>query len=88
MLFGGLNLEARVVAYSFQLIWELLLLFSLNSVKLRGFPGGAMVKNLPANAGGTRDAGSIPRSGGSPALGNGNLLQYSWLEDPMDRGPW
>ena len=56
-------------------------------MKLRGFPGGAVVKNLPANSGGTRDAGLIPRSGGSPGLENGNLLQYSWLEDPMDRGP-
>ena len=44
-----------------------------------------MVKNLPANAG---DAGSIPGSGRSPGEGNGNPLQYSCLENPMDRGAW
>ena len=45
-----------------------------------------VVKNLPANAKDTRDAGSIPGSGSSPGVGNGNLLQYSYLENPMDRG--
>ena len=49
-------------------------------------PGGAVVKNLPANAGDTRDPGSIPGSGRSPGGGNGNPLQYSCLENPMDRG--
>ena len=44
-----------------------------------------MVKNLPANAG---DAGSIPGSGSSPGGGRGNPLQYSCLEDPVDRGAW
>ena len=44
-----------------------------------------MVKNLPANAGGE---GSIPRSGRSPGGGNGNPLQYSFLENSMDRGAW
>ena len=47
-----------------------------------------MVKNLPANAGEVRDAGSIPGSERSPGEGHGNLLQYSWLENPMDRGAW
>ena len=47
-----------------------------------------MVKNLPANAGDTRDAGSIPWWGRSPGDGNGNPLQYSCLENPMDRGVW
>ena len=50
------------------------------------FPGGAVVKNLPANAGDTRDACSIPGSGRSPGIGNGNPLQYSCLENSMDRG--
>ena len=50
-----------------------------------GFPGGSVVKNLPANAG---DAGSIPGSGMFPGEGNGNTLQYSCLRNPMDRGPW
>ena len=53
-----------------------------------GFPGGAEVKNLPANAGDARDTGSIPGLGKSPRVGNGNPLQYSCLEDFMDRGAW
>ena len=44
-----------------------------------------MVKNSPANSG---DPGSIPGSGRSPGEGNGNLLQYSLLENPTDRGAW
>ena len=44
------------------------------------------VKNLPANAGDKGDEGSIPGSGKSPGEGNGNPLQYSCLENPMDRG--
>ena len=47
-----------------------------------------VVKNLPANAGDIRDIGSIPGSGRSPGGGHGNLLQYSCLENPMDRGTW
>ena len=47
-----------------------------------------MVKNPPAKAGDTRDAGSIPGSGRSPGEGNGNPLQYACLENPMDRGAW
>ena len=49
------------------------------------FPGGSVVKNLPAKAG---DMGSILRSGRSPGEGNGNLLQYSCLGNPMGRGVW
>ena len=45
-----------------------------------------MVKNPPAKAGDMRDAGSIPASGRFPGEGNGNLLQYSCLGNPMDRG--
>ena len=44
-----------------------------------------MVKNSPADSG---DPGSIPGSGRSPGEGNGNLLQYSVLENPTDRGDW
>jgi len=47
-----------------------------------------MVKNLSANAGDVRDAGSIPRSGRSPGGGHGNPLQYSCLDNPTDRGAW
>ena len=50
-----------------------------------GSPGGSVVKNLPANAGGT---GSIPRSGRSSGEGNGNPLWYSCLGNPMDREAW
>ena len=47
-----------------------------------------VVRNPPANAGDTKDVGSIPRSGRSPGEGNGNPLQYSCLENSMDRGAW
>ena len=47
-----------------------------------------VVKNPPANAGGRRDAGSIPGSGRSPGEGHGNPLWYPCLENPMDRGAW
>ena len=50
-----------------------------------GFPVGAVVKNLPANA---RDPGSIPMSGGSPVGGNNNPFQYSCLGNPRDGGAW
>ena len=45
-----------------------------------------MLKNLPSNAGDISDRGSIPELGRSPGEGNGNPLQYSCLENPMDRG--
>ena len=47
-----------------------------------------VVKNPPANAGDVNDAGSIPGSGISSGGGHGNPLQYSCLENPMDRGAW
>ena len=50
-----------------------------------GVPGGAVVKNLPANAG---DMGLISGLRSSPGVGNGNPLQHSCLENPMDRGAW
>ena len=53
----------------------------------RGFPGGSVVKNLPANAGDAGDMGLIPGSGRSPRGGNGNPLQYSCLENPWTEGP-
>ena len=54
-------------------------------MSLLGLPGGSVVKNPPANVG---DVGLIPGSGRSPGGGNGNPLQYSCLENPMDRGAW
>ena len=47
-----------------------------------------VVKNLPANAGEVRGVSSIPGLGRSPGGGHGNLLWYSYLEEPMDRGAW
>ena len=47
-----------------------------------------MVKNLPANAGDIRDLSLIPGSGRAPGGGHENPLQYSYLENPMDRGAW
>ena len=47
-----------------------------------------VVKNLPANAGDVRDSSLIPGLGRSPRARQGNPLQYSCLEDPMDRGAW
>ena len=50
--------------------------------------GGTNGRNLPADAGDIRDKSSIPGSGRSPGGGHGNPLQYSCLENPMDRGAW
>ena len=50
-----------------------------------GFPGSSVVKNLPANAG---DPGLVPGLRRSPGEGNDNPLQYSCLENCMDRGAW
>ena len=53
-----------------------------------GFPGGSMVKNPPSNAGEAGNVGLIPGLGRSPGGGHGNPLQYSCLENPMDREAW
>ena len=53
-----------------------------------GFLDGSVVKNLPANAGDIKDTGSIPGLGRSPGGENCYPLQYSCLENPMDRGVW
>ena len=51
---------------------------------IRGFPGGTVVKNLPANARDTREKSSISGSGRSLGVGNGNPLQYTFLENSVD----
>ena len=56
--------------------------------RVRVFLSDTVVKNLPANAGDTRDMGSIPGWGRSPGGGNGNPLKHSCLENSMDRGAW
>ena len=65
-----------------------ILVFSHQSLLYKGFPGGTVVKNPPVNSGDTRDVGSISGLGRFPGRGNGNPLQYSYLENPMDRGAW
>ena len=67
---------------------------SLSSFPLARYPEVTLsdvvlvVKNPPANAEDTRDSGSVPGLGRSPGEGHGNPLQYSCLENPMDRGAW
>ena len=56
-----------------------------DTVKTIGFPGGSEVKASASNA---EDLGSIPGSGRHPGEGNGNPLQYSCLENPMDGEAW
>ena len=65
------------INFSFQLL-----------ISLKGFPDGSVIKKPPANAGNDRDTGSIPGSAKSPGEGNGNPLQYSCLENPMERRAW
>ena len=66
-----------------------LVVWNLKSVTWRlGFPGGSVVKNLPANTGDSGDSGSVPGLGRSLGGGNGNPLQSSCLGNPMDRGAW
>ena len=52
------------------------------------FPGDTVEKNPPADAGDVRDVSSIPGLGRSPGGGHGNPLQYSYLENPMNRGAY
>ena len=59
-----------------------------NPDTLWDFPSGSVVKNPPANAEAAGDIGSILGLGRSPGGGNGNPLQYSCLENPMDREAW
>ena len=60
----------------------------LNLVGKDQLVSGSVVKNPPANAGDTGDLNSIPGSGRSRGEGNGNPVQYSCLENPIDRGAW
>ena len=70
-------------------IWYLIIVMSFwwidPSWLFMGFSHGSDSKESACNVG---DPGSIPESGRSPEGGNGNLLQYSYLENPMDRGAW
>ena len=62
---------------------ELIHRICISCISFKGFPGGSVVKNPPTNAG---DEVLIPGSGRSPGEGNGDSLEYSCLENPMDRG--
>ena len=96
----GVFVCGEVGACEDHIVWSVLkgfqwkLLFILGKcIRMRltwfqGFPGGSVVKNLPANAGDTRDPGLIAGVGRALGVGNDNLLQYSCLENPMDRGAW
>ena len=65
-----------------------LLLLHTHTHTHTGFPGGTVVKNLPANAGDSGDVSLIPGLGRSPQEGNGYPLQHPSLENPMERGAW
>ena len=58
------------------------------TISLGSIWASQVVKNPPANAGDARDVGSTPGLGRPPGVGNGNLIQYSCLENSMDRGAW
>ena len=71
-----------------QMPWFIFFFKCLSKYLPVGLPDGSGLKNLPANAGDVEDMGLIPGWGRSPEGGNGNLLQYSFLGNPMDRGAW
>ena len=62
--------------------------FTRSQLPEEGSPSAAGIKNLTASSGDTSDAGSVSVLGRSPGIGNGNVLQYSCLENSMDRGGW
>ena len=74
----GWTFVTNVMSLIFNMLFRFVIAFL-------GFPGGSEVKASDCNVG---DLGSIPGSGRSPGEGNGNPLQYSCLENPMDRGSW
>ena len=73
-------------------MWSLLstqrYLLSVEYMNERTSPVALVVKNPPVNVGDIRDVGLIPGPGRSPGEGHGNPLQYSCLENPLDRGAW
>ena len=92
------NSEASCKALDFYIQWEEVRIKPIDPEtvvdiwvilhKLKSFPGGAVVKNLPANAEDAREVSLIHGSGRSLGGGNSNPLQYSCLENSMDRGAW
>ena len=82
----SLSLSLYIYVHTHTYIYMYIYIFYTNP-KSHTFLGGTVVKN-PANAGDIRDVGSIPRLGKSSGEGNSNPLQYSCLENPMDREAW
>ena len=80
--FGLLLLGER---FFFKNIYHKAININMHFPRAMGFPGGSDGKESSSSAG---DLGSIPESGRSPGEGNGNLLQYSCLENSMNRGAW
>ena len=88
--------EAQFAGQEKVLVWEFTVvlprkhqfLMTVEQAEQRAFLVVLVVKNPPANSGDITDPGSIPRSGRCLEEGNGNPLQYSCLENPMDRGAW
>ena len=80
----------RSCLFCFLFVFQTIESFSISHHyhRFQDFPGGAAVKNPPANAEGARGAGLNPESGRCPGEENGNPLQYSCLENPMDTGAW
>ena len=70
------------------LVWGLIARYLWKLAEFRGFPGSTVVKNPPASAGDVRDKGLIFGFWRCPGGGHGNPLQYSCLEDPIDRRAW
>ena len=60
----------------------------IQQIFIECFPGGSVVKNPPSNTEDIEDSGLVPGLGRCPRVGNGNPLQYSCLENPIDRGVW
>ena len=88
-MFPILPLFSSLITTSLFSVSVVLFCFVLFTVSFyRGFQVALVLKILPTNAGHIRNAGSIPGLGRSPGGGHGNLLQYSRLENPMDRGAW
>ena len=84
----GAILEFEKILLRYLKIHRLQLCLYINLPSSLGFRSGSVVKNLPVNSGATGNLGSIPGLGRSPGKGNGNPLQCSCLENPMDRGAW
>ena len=80
--------EKSLLLGAFLVSQDLLMTFLATYYIMSGLPGGSDGKEFACNAGDIRDTGSIPGLGKSPGAGHGNPLQYSCLDNPMDRGAW